>query len=85
MNAEIGKKMAVILLASEEAPEAMYTAMHTSQLHRRPRMKACKNYIKTKRVDSIITYYTNKEQGLTVSDVLETAVAAAAGPTKVAP
>mmetsp|Transcript_883 Transcript_883/g.986 ORF Transcript_883/g.986 Transcript_883/m.986 type:complete len:87 (-) Transcript_883:564-824(-) len=37
-KAEIGNQMATILEIKEVHPDAMYTAMHTSQLHSTPRM-----------------------------------------------
>mmetsp|Transcript_32770 Transcript_32770/g.105031 ORF Transcript_32770/g.105031 Transcript_32770/m.105031 type:complete len:230 (-) Transcript_32770:165-854(-) len=41
MKAEIGNQMATILPGKSLAIDAMYTAMHTSQLQRMPRTKAC--------------------------------------------
>ena len=79
MKAEMGKKMAVILPGSDEAPAAMYTAMQTSQLQSNPRMKACANYSYTKR--KIIAREKKPQQTVfTVREVFDTAVAAAAGP-----
>ena len=40
MKAEIGNQIATILPGRSLAKEAMYTAMHTSQLHRMPRKSA---------------------------------------------
>jgi carbohydrate-binding DOMON domain-containing protein len=39
-NALIGNQTATIFPISEAQPDAMYTAMHTSQLQRMPRTKA---------------------------------------------
>lgn len=46
-NAEMGNQTATTLPGALEAALAMYTAALTSQLHRMPRVNACRKHIHT--------------------------------------